>query len=153
MQRLELKLPPVALALVIGFFMWLLSGFLPSLGLTVPWRTMLGLTFYVAGTVIALAGLVEFLRRKTTINPVTPEAAAVIVTSGIYRFSRNPMYLGLLLVLIGWAVWLSHLMAFALLPLFVLYMNRFQIEPEERALSAKFGRSFTEYTRSVRRWV
>lgn len=153
MQRLELKVPPVAQALVIGFLMWLLSASLPSLALSLPWRTMLALAFYVAGTVIALAGLVEFIRRKTTVNPVTPGAAAVVVTSGIYRWSRNPMYLGLLLVLIGWAVWLSNLMAFALLPLFVLYMNRFQIEPEERALSAKFGRSFTEYTRSVRRWV
>ena len=109
--------------------------------------------FYAAGTVIALAGVVEFVRRKTTVNPVTPGAAAVIVTSGIYRFSRNPMYLGLLLVLMGWAVWLSNLMAFALLPFFVLYMNRFQIEPEERALSAKFGRAFIDYMGSVRRWI
>ena len=153
MNRLELKVPPVALALIMGFLMWLLSASLPSLALPLPWRTMLAFAFYVAGTVIALGGVVEFVRRKTTVNPVTPGAAAVIVSSGIYRFSRNPMYLGLLLVLIGWAVWLSNLVAFALLPLFVLYMNRFQIEPEERALSAKFGQSFTDYMRSVRRWV
>jgi protein-S-isoprenylcysteine O-methyltransferase Ste14 len=76
-----------------------------------------------------------------------------MVTSGVYGVSRNPMYVGFLLVLIGWAAFLSHALAFALLPLFVAYMNRFQIEPEERALSAKFGGQFQEYRRSVRRWV
>ena len=153
MQALELKVPPPALMLLFAVTMWLLSTSLPSLALAVPWRTTAALLFWLTGLAITLAALFEFLRAKTTVNPLTPEAAAVIVTSGIYRYSRNPMYVGLLLALIGWAVWLSHLLAFALLPLFVLYMNRFQIEPEERALSAKFGGLFRDYRRSVRRWL
>lgn len=76
-----------------------------------------------------------------------------MVTSGVYRVSRNPMYLGFLLALAWWVVFLSHLLAFALLPLFMWYMNRFQIVPEERALAAKFGSEFTEYSRAVRRWL
>ena len=79
--------------------------------------------------------------------------ASNMVTSGIYRFSRNPMYLGFFLALAGWATYLSHLLAFALLPLFVLYINRFQILPEERALSDKFPQEYTAYKGSVRRWL
>jgi protein-S-isoprenylcysteine O-methyltransferase Ste14 len=127
MHTLELKIPPVALALLFAALMWLLSTSLPSLGWTSPWRTTAAAVLFSAGFAIALAGVLEFRRAKTTVNPLTPEAAAVIVTSGIYRLSRNPMYLGLLLVLIGWAVWLSHILPLALLPFFVLYMNRFQI--------------------------
>jgi protein-S-isoprenylcysteine O-methyltransferase Ste14 len=153
MQALELKIPPLALVLLFAVMMWLLSVFVPPLALALPWRTTLALLFSIAGFAIALAGVLEFRLAKTTVNPLTPETASAMVTTGIYRFSRNPMYLGLLFALIAWAVWLSHLLAFALLPLFVLYMNRFQIEPEERALSAKFGGYFRDYGRSVRRWV
>jgi protein-S-isoprenylcysteine O-methyltransferase Ste14 len=153
MQALELKVPPFALGPGVGVLMWVLSAFVPSLALALPWRTILALILFVAGMTIALAGVLEFHRKKTTVNPLTPEAASAMVISGVYRLSRNPMYLGLLLLLTGWAVWLSHLLAFALLPFFVLYMNRFQIEPEERALSAKFGGVFRDYARSVRRWV
>ena len=153
MQALELKVPPPALMLLFAVTMWLLSVSVPSLALALPWRIPVALILWSAGIAIALAALFEFLRAKTTVNPLTPEAAAAMVTSGIYRYSRNPMYVGLLLALIGWCVWLSHLLAFALLPFFILYINRFQIEPEERALSAKFGGLFRDYRRSVRRWL
>ena len=153
MQALELKVPPVALVLLFAVMMWLLSASVPSLALALPWRILVALILWSVGFAIALAGLFEFRRAKTTVNPLTPEAASAIVTSGIYRYSRNPMYVGLLLALIGWDVWLSHLLAFALLPFFVVYMNHFQIEPEERALSTKFGGLFRDYRRSVRRWL
>jgi protein-S-isoprenylcysteine O-methyltransferase Ste14 len=153
MHALELKVPPLALLLLFALLMWLLSAYERSLALVLPWRTAIAAMFWSAGFAITLVGLLEFRRAKTTVNPIKPEEATSVVTSGIYRFSRNPMYLGFLCALIGWAVFLSHLLAFALLPLFVLYMNRFQIEPEERALSAKFGGQFRDYTRSVRRWL
>ena len=76
-----------------------------------------------------------------------------VVASGVYRHSRNPMYLGLLLVLSGWALYLSNAAPALLLPAFVGYMNRFQIEPEERILAAKFGAPFTDYVAAVRRWL
>lgn len=100
-----------------------------------------------------LAGLYEFQKAKTTFNPMTPDDASSVVTSGVYRVSRNPMYVGFLLLLIGWAIWLSHPLPFFLLPVFVLYMNRFQILPEERALSAKFGKAYDSYQQGVRRWL
>jgi len=123
------------------------------LSLALPWRAALALMSVAAGFAVALAGVIAFRRAKTTVSPLTPETTSAMVTSGVYGVSRNPMYVGFLLVLIGWAAFLSHALAFALLPLFVAYMNRFQIEPEERALSAKFGGQFQEYRRSVRRWV
>jgi len=133
--------------------MWLLSASESSMALALPWRQTLAITVWCLGITISLAGLLEFWRAKTTINPLNPEAASAMVTSGIYHYSRNPMYVGLLFALVGWAVWLSHLIAFALLPLFVLYINRFQIGPEERALAAKFGEEFRQYRSSVRRWL
>lgn len=153
MRALELKVPPLALVLLVALLMWFVSAYERSLALALPWRTVIAAMFWIAGFAITLAGLLEFRRAKTTVNPVKPDAATAMVTSGIYRLSRNPMYLGFLFALIGWAVFLSHLLAFGLLPFFVLYMNRFQIEPEERVLAAKFGGQFREYVRSVRRWV
>ncbi len=102
---------------------------------------------------MAVAGVREFRRASTTVNPLTPAAASAMVRSGIYRHTRNPMYLGMLLVLAGWAAWLASVAAVAVLPAFVLYMNRLQIEPEERALASLFGSDFEDYRRSVRRWL
>ena len=149
---LELKVPPVALVLLFAALMWLASAYSP-LTVVLPWRDAIALTFCSAGLAIALAGVLSFRRAKTTVNPLTPEATTAMVTSGVYRFSRNPMYLGFFLALAGWAIYLSHLLAIALLPLFVLYINRFQIPPEERTLSEKFPQEFTAYKGSVRRWL
>ncbi len=151
-NALELKVPPLALVFLFGALMWLVSGY-PEFTFTLPWRPAFALIFCAVGLAVLLAGVVAFRRAKTTVNPLTPEATTTMVTSGIYRFTRNPMYLGFLFVLAGWAMYLSNLLAFALLPLFVWYMNRFQILPEERALSAKFPQAFTAYTCAVRRWL
>ena len=153
MTALEFKVPPVALTLLFALIMWLTSTYEAPLPFPLPWRRAIAFSVCCAGLVIGLGGVVAFRRAKTTVNPITPEATTTIVTSGLYRFSRNPMYLGLLLVLIGWAIFLSNLLAFALLPLFVLYMNRFQIIPEERVLSSKFAHQFRAYKKTVRRWI
>jgi len=102
---------------------------------------------------VAVAGVLEFRRARTTVNPTTPQAATSMVRSGIYRHTRNPMYLGMLLVLAAWAAWLANPAALAVLPAFFLYMNRFQIEPEERILAGLFAGEFDAYRRSVRRWL
>jgi len=152
LNALELRVPPVALTVLFAALMWLVSAYSP-LSITMPWRNAIAFTFCGAGLAIALAGVLSFRLAETTVNPMTPEATTAMVTSGIYRFSRNPMYLGFFLALVGWAAYLSHLFAFALLPLFVLYINRFQIPPEERTLSKKFPQEFTAYKNSVRRWL
>ena len=151
-NALELKVPPLALVFVFGALMWLVSAF-SLFTIALPWRSAFALIFVTVGFAIVLAGVLTFRRMKTTVNPLTPEATTAMVTSGIYRFTRNPMYVGFFLVLAGWAIYLSNLLAFAFLPLFVWYMNRFQILPEERALATKFSEAFTLYKRSVRRWV
>ena len=151
-NAVELKVPPLALVFLFGALMWLVSA-ISVFTIALPWRSAFALMLYIVGFAIVLAGVFAFRRAKTTVNPLTPEATTVMVTSGIYRFTRNPMYVGFLLVLAGWAMYLSNLLAFALLPLFVRYMNRFQILPEERALRVKFLDAFTAYECSVRRWL
>ncbi len=82
-----------------------------------------------------------------------PDTASSVVTAGIYRATRNPMYLGLALALAGWAMYLSNLVALLIVPAFVAYMTQFQIKPEERTLLAKFGPGFAAYMAAVRRWI
>lgn len=153
MSALELKIPPVALVLAFAVAMRLVSAYEQSLTMALPWHTAVAIAFVCAGIIITLVAVVAFHRIKTTVNPTKPGTTSAMVTSGVYRLSRNPMYLGFLLALTGWAFFLSHALAFAFLPLFVAYMNRFQILPEERALSAKFGPEFSAYKESVRRWL
>ena len=152
-SRLELKIPPPLVTLATALAMLALAQLVPSLVWPWPGRLLLALLLALTGAAVALAAVLAFGRQHTTVNPTRPQATLAIVSSGIFGWSRNPMYLGMLLALLGWAVWLSHLLA-ALLPLvFVSYMNRFQIGPEERALSAKFGPEFTQYMARVRRWL
>jgi len=152
-SSLELRVPPVAVASIAALCMWLLSRWTPGLEWGQPWRLGTAVLLLATGVLVAVAGVLEFRRARTTVNPTTPQAASSMVRSGIYRHTRNPMYLGMLLVLAGWAVWLASLAAVAVLPVFVLYLNRLQIEPEERALASRFGADFEEYRRSVRRWL
>jgi protein-S-isoprenylcysteine O-methyltransferase Ste14 len=107
----------------------------------------------VLGAAVALGGVLSFRRAHTTVNPLKPETSAALVSTGVYSFTRNPMYLGMALVLLAWAVYLSS--AWSLLGplLFALYITRFQIVPEERALEGLFGESFAAYRKRVRRWL
>jgi protein-S-isoprenylcysteine O-methyltransferase Ste14 len=116
-------------------------------------RVALAVIVALIGFSIDIAGLLSFLRAKTTIHPMKPGATSTLVTSGVYALSRNPMYVGLLLVLVGWAVYLSSVWTLAGPAAFVLYINRFQIAPEERTLAAMFGATYSQYKRAVRRWL
>ena len=153
MNALELKVPPLVLVLVLALAMWFAAMQLPSLAMTLPWRHGLAVTISGVGILFLLAGGYAFQKAKTTFNPMKPDTASSVVASGIYRVSRNPMYVGFLFALAGWATFLSHPLPFLLLPVFVAYMNRFQISPEERALSAKFGDEYDTYKQGVRRWL
>lgn len=153
MSRLELKVPPLLLLLVFGLVMALLDRSLPAFELGLPWAASLGLALMASGGTCAAAGVWAFRRAGTTVDPMRPQASREVVRSGIYAYSRNPMYLGFALVLLGWAWLLSHALALAVLPGFVLYMNRFQIFPEERVLSQHFGPAYQSYRAQVRRWI
>jgi protein-S-isoprenylcysteine O-methyltransferase Ste14 len=153
MLALELKIPPPAVAVLIAGAMWGISLVAPLLEVPAFIRVVAALTIALAGGGFSLAGVISFRRARTTVNPMKPETTSSLVCSGIYRVSRNPMYVGLLFVLVAWAVFLSS--AWALLgPLaFVLYINRLQIAPEERVLSAMFGTDYSAYKSRVRRWL
>ncbi|GIU38097.1 isoprenylcysteine carboxylmethyltransferase family protein [Shewanella schlegeliana] len=105
------------------------------------------------GVFCAIAGVISFNRAKTTVHPLKPETASALVTSGIYRFSRNPMYLGMALALCAWACYLGSIWSVVGIAGFLLYMYRFQIRPEERALEAIFGQEFIGYKKRVRPWI
>ncbi len=153
MRVLELKVPPLAVGALLAALIWLVSGLVPGFNFVFPGREFLALTLAIAGAMIIVLGVVSFRRAKTTVNPMKPESSSSLVISGIYKLSRNPMYLGFLLVLVGWAVFLSNALAFVFVPAFIFYMNRFQIDPEERALGGKFGQEFLDYKSQVRRWL
>lgn len=153
MNSLELKIPPPLVAIGVALLMWLTSLVVAPFELPRVLRVSAALAFVFVGLGFDLAGLVSFLRAKTTVNPMKPASTFSFVITGVYRVTRNPMYLGLLLVLLGWATFLANALAYLLAPLFVLYINRFQIVPEERVLSAKFGAEFSVYKARVRRWL
>jgi protein-S-isoprenylcysteine O-methyltransferase Ste14 len=153
MQVLELKIPPPVVALLVACAMWVASLVLPASTAPTTLHTLAALALALAGGVVALSGVMSFRRAKTTVNPMKPAKTVSLVTGGVYRFTRNPMYLGLLLVLIAFAVYLSSAWLLVGPVIFVLYMNRFQVAPEERVLSRMFGESYASYQSRVRRWL
>jgi protein-S-isoprenylcysteine O-methyltransferase Ste14 len=150
---LELKVPPVGVLLLVGAAMWGVARLVPTLSFPFRGRTVVAGVLAAAGMLVALAGIAAFVGARTTVDPMRPSKSSALVRSGVYRVTRNPMYVGLLLLLSAWGAYLSNLPAMAGLPAFVAYLTRFQILPEERVLREKFGAAFEEYRRSVRRWL
>lgn len=152
-HSLSLRIPPLLVGGILAAIAWLASRLTPTLRLEFPGAHAAAILVVLTGVVIAALGVMSFRRARTTVNPMKPESSTALVVRGIYRVTRNPMYLGFLFVLGGFALFLLHPVALMTLPLFVLYMNRFQIGPEEAALHSRFGAEFTDYQSRVRRWV
>ena len=153
MKALELKIPPVVVVLVIGALMWALARIVPVLPVAFPGKAVVATIIGLAGISLGASGIMIFRRMQTTVHPSEPEKASAMVAEGVFRFSRNPMYLGLALVLTGWAVFLGDAANLALVVGFIAYMTQFQIKPEERALETRFGTAYTDYKTGVRRWL
>lgn len=156
MPNLDLKIPPPIVAVLAASAMWGLSqlgGTQDLADLRPTLRMASALLIGVLGAGFDVAGVMAFRLAKTTINPMKPEASVALVSSGVYRVTRNPMYVGMVLILVAWAVYLAS--GWALLgPLaFAVYITRFQIKPEESVLAARFGSEFTRYQARVRRWL
>lgn len=153
MRALELSVPPPVIVLGCALTMWWTADFFPGYIHPVPGQSVIVSALIAVAGIFGVGAVLSFRRLRTTINPHHPESATAFVTDGVYRFSRNPMYLALLLILVAWAVRLQHLLV-GLGPIFfVFYISRFQIAPEERALAAKFGPEYDSYMRKVRRWL
>jgi protein-S-isoprenylcysteine O-methyltransferase Ste14 len=153
MRWLELRVPPPLAAVLVGLLMWLFARWLAASHFDLPARGLISSAIALAGLIIAAIAFFQVRRAGTTVNPRKPHEASALVTSGLYRFSRNPMYLADVLLLAAWAAWLANAAALVGLPLFVVYLNRYQIELEERALQARFGAAYAAYRATVRRWL
>lgn len=150
---LDNRIPPPVLLVFVAAAMWLIarwSGFTVE---AVLWRWPIGLGIGSLGLLVLLLGVGAFARAKTTIDPVHIELASTVVTSGIFKVTRNPMYVGFTLILLAWAIVLAAPAAFLGPIFFVGFINQFQIMPEERAMLAKFGDAYRIYQLAVRRWL
>ncbi|HBK45350.1 MAG TPA: isoprenylcysteine carboxylmethyltransferase family protein [Xanthomonadaceae bacterium] len=136
-----------------GAIAWGLAAAFPGGHLVLPHRTALGVAVLLAGIVLNVAPKRHFRRAGTTVDPMRPRNSTRLVQSGLHRWSRNPMYLGHAVILLGAAILLANALAFAAVPVYVLYVTRFQILPEERALQVRFGQDYRDYRRRVRRWL
>ncbi len=150
---LKLIIPPPIYMLLFATIMWLLDHYLPLVQIIPETWQMLGLGLIVLAILLDLWSLILFFLSHTTPNPMKPENVSELVITGMYRFSRNPMYLGLLIMLSGWAIYLGSLIGFFILPLFVITLNIQQIKPEEQVLEKKFGQAYLDYKQRVRAWI
>lgn len=150
---LEHRIPPPVVAALIGLAMWIAAPLGAALAVGATARHVVTAILLAVALAFDLAGLLAFRASRTTINPLRPERASTLVTAGIYRFTRNPMYVGLGLILLAWAVHLSAWLPFLGPLVYVLYINRFQIVPEERALRQSFGEPYVRYMARTRRWL
>ncbi len=148
-----IKIPPPVIGLLVAVAMWLLTKDMPLYRFSFPLQSLLALLVLLAGLTIDFSALWSFRKAETTINPLKPENTSNVVTTGIYRYSRNPMYLGMLFILLAVAIYLGGVTSFILLPVFVWIINVNQIIPEERILQDKFGQPYNDYLASVRRWL
>ena len=153
MQRLETKVPPPLVALLCGALMAWIDAHTLQLALPAALNWTLIAALALAGIGFDFAGLYAFRRRRTTVNPLHPEKASALVCDGVYRITRNPMYVGMACFLTAWVLYLDAPLAWLGVALFAAYITRFQIIPEERMLARLFGAEFDAYRTRVRRWL
>lgn len=153
MKALETKIPPPAIALAFAALIWWMASYLPQIDIKFMPKIVIVSVLVAIGAIFDLSGLITFLRAKTTVNPMKPHASSALVTTGIYKVTRNPMYVGLVFILSGWCIYLNSPAALVGVAGFILYIHTLQILPEERMLITLFGEEYIEYQSSVRRWL
>lgn len=153
MRWLETRIPPPLVMLLCAAAGYLASRLWLGTVLSLPMPALLAGGVMAIGLVLNLLPKLAFQRARTTVNPLRPSASSALVTHGVYRYTRNPMYLGQATVLAGAMLYLQNLTALLAVPLFVLYITRLQIVPEERALSARFPEAYAGFRQRVRRWL
>lgn len=153
MKSLELKIPPLVWTAALALCIWACSVWLPEFQFTLPGARLLGVLFAALGVGTAFSGIWSFRQAQTTANPMSPGDASALVKSGPYRITRNPMYVGMLLVLFGWFLLLHNACSFVFVILYVPILTELQIKPEERLLEQLFGQPYHDYKKSVPRWI
>jgi len=150
---MKLLLPPPVQLIFAGIIMGLISKFFSQLNFVFSYQNIFSIGMIVTGLTIELSALIAFLRAKTTVNPMKPDQASKLIVSGLYRLSRNPMYLGMAFLLAGWRLYLGNPINLILWGSFVVSITYFQIKPEEEILLKKFGTDYADYCSRVRRWI
>ena len=150
---LALKVPPPVYAVLIVGLMWLADLYFPIVEMINPSWNRLAFIFVGLGVMLDASAVIQFFLAHTTINPLSPKNTDKLVITGLYRWTRNPMYLGMLSLLLAWSIWLGSLSSIIFLPIFIRLINSQQIMPEEKILEQKFGQQYRYYMSSVRRWI
>jgi len=153
MPSIKLKIPPPVQGLICLFFIWCLTTYLPIWEINIPFQTPIAIAMAVVGFSIDISGLIAFRKAQTTINPLKPQNASSLVITGIYHISRNPMYLGMLIILLGAVLYFGNISGFLAVPIFVFTINELQIKSEEKTLTELFGDPYRQYLAKVRRWI
>ncbi|MAO82730.1 MAG: isoprenylcysteine carboxyl methyltransferase [Myxococcales bacterium] len=133
--------------------MWLVSKYSLNTNFNLNGINILALVFLIIAIIMIVLSINKFKKNRTTISPLRPNKTSSLITSGIYNYTRNPMYLGLLLMLISTALFIKNFISFLIIPLFVIFINKNQILPEEQILENIFGEEYRNYTKKVKRWI
>lgn len=149
---MRLLIPPPVQGAIAALLMLGVARIVPALNTPFEGSVTVAVVIGALGLLIEFIALFMFLRARTTVSPLSPQKTNKLVVTGLYKYSRNPMYLGLTLLLIAWAVWLANPLATLILLCFVWWITKFQIEPEEEILREKFGKDYEEYQSRVGRW-
>ena len=150
---MKLLIPPPIQALLSAIMMWLISRYFLQANFSLTVINVFALVFLIIAAIIIILSINKFRETKTTISPLKLNKTSSLVSNGIYRYTRNPMYLGLLLMLFSTALFLKNFISFLILPLFILSITKNQILPEEEALENIFGEKYKNYKKKVRRWI
>ena len=150
---MRLKIPPPIWLTLYGIFVWGLSELIPSARIDIPVRGLISGCVFLSAFAFLAPATRGFKKAETTINPIKPQETSQLVTTGIYGRTRNPMYVGLTIILLAWVIWTSNATGVLALPLFMVTLTHFQIIPEEEILTEKFGEDYKDYSARVRRWL
>ena len=153
MKALETRIPPPVIALAFATLIWWMASYLPKIEIEFIPKVVTVSLLLAIGAFFDLYGLLTFRRAKTTVNPMKPHTSSALVNTGVYKITRNPMYLGLVFILSGWCIYLNCPAAIIGVAGFIFYIHTFQILPEERILINLFGKEYMEYQSRVRRWL
>ncbi|MDR6990169.1 isoprenylcysteine carboxylmethyltransferase family protein [Luteimonas sp. 3794] len=153
MHTLDAKIPPPVILLFLGVLASAAAFYIPAFTFDLPYSELFAGALALAGLGLNIYPKFTFNQVGTTVNPLKPDSTVHLVTSGVYRYTRNPMYLGHSMILLGWSLYLQSMIAILVVPVFIIFVSRFQIRPEERYLSTRFPDDYAAFCKRVPRWL
>jgi len=145
------KIPPPIVTLFFGLCIYLSKSFFPEFSFSI--LSSLSIISFIVGISVLVTAIISFKNHETTINPISIEKASSLVVTGVFKYSRNPMYLGMFLILLSISFKFNLIGGIVLTMLFAGYITKFQIIPEEIVMNKLFGDEFEKYKNKTRRWI